>query len=187
MTARVALIEVARQRVGKILREAAMLATERLGQQGRPPLATTTSHTLRRTYISIALLANGFDVKWVMSQVGHANSKMTMDVYAQHEQRVERRHGTAFDQLLRKARGRQQDADRATIGPRAASEGEIEPAASTAEAKKKPASAGLSQVARPRLELGTARGRSARSPGWPEATRGRPLGALSEQLRGSRY
>ena len=66
-----------------------------------PPLPTTTPHTLRRTYISIALLANGFDVKWVMSQVGHADSKMTLDVYAQLEQRVERSHGTSFDALLR--------------------------------------------------------------------------------------
>ena len=39
--------------------------------------------TLRRTYISVALLANKFDVLWVMRQVGHADSKMTMDVYAQ--------------------------------------------------------------------------------------------------------
>ena len=54
--------------------------------------------------ISIALLANGFDVKWVMSQVGHANSTMTMDVYAQLEQRVNRQHGTAFDDLVRRAK-----------------------------------------------------------------------------------
>jgi hypothetical protein len=59
---------------------------------------------LRRTYISIALLANNFDVKWVMGQVGHADSKMTMDVYAQLEQRVDRRHGTSFDRLVRRAR-----------------------------------------------------------------------------------
>jgi integrase len=59
---------------------------------------------MRRTYISIALLANNFDVKWVMSQVGHADSKMTMDVYAQLEQRVDRSHGTNFDTLIRKAR-----------------------------------------------------------------------------------
>ncbi|MBW8060680.1 MAG: tyrosine-type recombinase/integrase [Solirubrobacterales bacterium] len=61
-------------------------------------------HTLRRTYISIALLANNFDVLWVMSQVGHANSKMTLDVYAQLQQRVKRSHGTAFDHLVRQAR-----------------------------------------------------------------------------------
>ena len=48
---------------------------------------------LRRTYISIALLANGFDVKRVMSQVRRADSKMTTDVYEQLEQRVERAMG----------------------------------------------------------------------------------------------
>jgi integrase len=58
-------------------------------------------HSLRRTYISIALLANNFDVKWVMSQVGHANSKMTLDVYAQLAQRAPRDNGTGFDRLLR--------------------------------------------------------------------------------------
>src|ERR1019366_5484778 len=40
----------------------------------------------------------------VMSQVGHADSKMTMDVYAQLEQRVDRSHGESFDRLVRKAR-----------------------------------------------------------------------------------
>jgi integrase len=34
---------------------------------------------MRRTYISIALLANNFDVLWVMKQVGHADLKMTLD------------------------------------------------------------------------------------------------------------
>ena len=53
----------------------------------------------------IALLANNFDVKWVMDQVGHADSTMTMDVYAQLQQRADRSHGTSFDRLVRKARG----------------------------------------------------------------------------------
>ena len=39
-----------------------------------------------------------------MSQVGHADSKMTLDVYAQLQQRVKRDHGTAFDRLVRQAR-----------------------------------------------------------------------------------
>jgi integrase len=94
---------IARQRVGQILHEAANLADERLRAHGRPPLPNTTPHTLRRTYISLALIANSFDVKWVMSQVGHADSKMTLDVYAQLEQRVDRRHGTALDALIRDA------------------------------------------------------------------------------------
>ena len=73
---------------------------------------------MRRTYISIALVANNFDVKWVMAQVGHADSKMTMDVYAQLEQRADRSHGTQFDALLRGAKHRLEGVDWATIGPR---------------------------------------------------------------------
>jgi hypothetical protein len=47
---------------------------------------------------------DSFDVKWVMSQVDHADAKMTLDVYAQLQQRVDRSHGTAFDALVRRAR-----------------------------------------------------------------------------------
>ena len=50
-----------------------------------------------------------------MAQVGHADSKMTMDVYAQLEQRADRSHGTQFDALLR---ARQARVSRALIGPR---------------------------------------------------------------------
>jgi integrase len=95
---------LSRQRVGQIVTEASALATERNETRGLPPLPRTTPHSLRRTYISIALLANNFDVKWVMSQVGHADSKMTLDVYAQLEQRIQRDHGAGFDRLVRKAR-----------------------------------------------------------------------------------
>jgi integrase len=62
---------------------------------------------LRRTYISIALIANEFDVKFVMAQVGHADSKMTMDVYAQLEKRAKRSHGASFDRLVNEARAGQ--------------------------------------------------------------------------------
>ena len=93
-----------RQRVAEIVAEAAAGATKALAAKGLPPLPKATPHTLRRTYISIALLANNFDVKWVMGQVGHADSKMTMDVYAQLEQRVKRQHGASFDRLVRQAR-----------------------------------------------------------------------------------
>jgi hypothetical protein len=41
-----------------------------------------------------------------MRQVGHADSHMTMDVYAQLQQRAERQHGEAFDGLVRQARER---------------------------------------------------------------------------------
>ncbi len=95
---------IARQRIGKIVATAAKLASEQLVAKGLSPLPKTTPHTLRRTYISIALLANEFDVKWVMDQVGHADSTMTMDVYAQLQQRADRQHGANFDRLVRRAR-----------------------------------------------------------------------------------
>jgi integrase len=105
---------VTRQRVAQMVREAASEATKTRLAQGLPPLPKTTPHSLRRTYISIALLANSFDVKWVMSQVGHADSKMTLDVYAQLEQRVKREHGVRFDALVREARAQFHGAD---VGP----------------------------------------------------------------------
>jgi integrase len=92
--------EMDRQRVAKIVTDAANLATQGRGGRGLPPLPHITPHSLRRTYISLALIANNFDVKWVMSQVGHADSKMTLDVYAQLEQRIHRSHGTSFDRLV---------------------------------------------------------------------------------------
>jgi integrase len=94
---------LSRQRVGRIVREAALEASRLQEARGLPALPNITPHSLRRTYISIALIANNFDVKWVMSQVGHADSKMTMDVYAQVEQRAHRRHGENFDRLLRES------------------------------------------------------------------------------------
>jgi integrase len=95
---------ISRQRIARVISAAAGRAGELLVAKGLPLLPTTTPHTLRRTYISIALLANNFDVMWVMKQVGHADSKMTMDVYAQSQQRVKRRHGASFDRLVRNAR-----------------------------------------------------------------------------------
>ncbi len=94
---------VDRGRIAHVLAKASASASERQLARGLPPLPHTTPHTLRRTYISIALVANSFDVKWVMAQVGHADSRMTMDVYAQLEQRAKRDHGESFDRLLREA------------------------------------------------------------------------------------
>ena len=117
----------AAERVGRLLAEAGGTASEELEARGLPPLPTTTPHTLQRTYISIALLANGFDVKWAMSQVGHADSKMTLDVYAQLEQRADRTHGTSFDALLRRAEEARTGADSVMIGSRRRFEGDLEP------------------------------------------------------------
>lgn len=95
--------KLSQRTVGRIVKEAASLAGARLVAKGMAQLPYTTPHTLRRTYISIALVANKFDVKFVMSQVGHASSAMTMDVYAQLEQRAKRSHGANFDRLLAEA------------------------------------------------------------------------------------
>ena len=117
---------MSRQRVSRLVSEARKLATERLVRRGLPPLPNTTPHSLRRTYVSIALLANKFDVMFVMGQVGHADSKMTTDVYNQLQQRVKREHGKAFDALVRRAREHlygpdadiEQAAESPSIGPR---------------------------------------------------------------------
>ena len=71
-----------------------------------PVLLPGSSYLLGEPHVHlIGLLATNFDVKWVMSQVGHADSKMTMDVYAQLLDRHKRAHGAAFDSLLAKATG----------------------------------------------------------------------------------
>jgi integrase len=93
-----------RQRIAEIITHATAHATALRAERDLPPMPHISPHSLRRTYISIALLANNFDVKWVMSQVGHANSKMTLDVYAQLAQRAPRDNGTGFDRLLAQAR-----------------------------------------------------------------------------------
>lgn len=52
--------------------------------RGRDGLALTavTPHSLRRTFVSLALAA-GRDPRWVMAQVGHADARVTLSIYAQ--------------------------------------------------------------------------------------------------------
>jgi hypothetical protein len=50
------------------------------------------------------LLATNFDVTYMQHQVGHAESRMTLDVYSQLLDRRKRDHGVAFDALLADAR-----------------------------------------------------------------------------------
>jgi hypothetical protein len=136
-----------------------------IAERGLPPLPNTTPHALRRTYISIALLANEFDVRWVMGQVGHADSKMTMDVYAQLEQRVDRSHGTSFDRLIGTAReqlaGLPNGPDSAPNGRRLGDEAENRPsraALTTRKRGRKPRHAqGRKRMARAGIEPATPR------------------------------
>ncbi len=80
------------------------LASRSLTESSLPPLPRVTPHSLRRTYVSIMLLATNFDIPFVQSQVGHASAKMTLDVYNQLLDRSKRDHGTAFDALIASAR-----------------------------------------------------------------------------------
>ena len=150
-----------RQRVGEIVKEAAQAASEKMVQQGRPPLPRVTPHSLRRTYISIALLANNSDIKWVMSQVGHANSKMTMDVYAQVQQRVKRDHGANFDRLLREARepetGDSEAAELVTKRYRPSESPDSEPGDLRPSPDESGSEQGKDDMARPGFEPGTPR------------------------------
>ena len=72
---------------------------------------------MRRTYVSIMLLATNFDVPFVQSQVGHSDSKLTMDVYAQLLDRSKRAHGEAFDALLSDAQATLYGAERGDFSP----------------------------------------------------------------------
>ncbi len=58
-------------------------ADELLAERGLAPLPEgLTPHSMRRTFISL-VLAIGEDVPYVMAQVGHADPKMTLSIYAQ--------------------------------------------------------------------------------------------------------
>jgi hypothetical protein len=80
------------------------LASRRLVERGLPPLPKITPHSLRRTYVSIMLLATNYDIPFVQHQVGHAYAQMILDVYNQLLDRSKREHGVAFDTLLAEAR-----------------------------------------------------------------------------------
>jgi integrase len=87
----------------RVLDAAARLASKKLIDHGLPPLPHVTPHTMRRIYVSVMLLATKFDIPFVQSQVGHTDSKLTMDVYARLLDRSKRAHGAAFDALLQDA------------------------------------------------------------------------------------
>jgi hypothetical protein len=65
-------------------------ANELRADRDLPPiLARVTPHTLRRTYITF-MLAAGFDLPYVQSQVGHVDPTVTLAVYAQVIRRQDR-------------------------------------------------------------------------------------------------
>ena len=68
-----------------------------------PTLPKVTPHALRRTYISLMLEA-GAPLPYVMDQVGHQDSKTTLEIYAHVQKRISRtKVHLAFDELLASA------------------------------------------------------------------------------------
>jgi hypothetical protein len=100
-----------------LLDTGAELASGNLVQSGLPPLPHVTPHWMRRTYVSIMLLATNFDVGFVQSQVGHSDSKLTVDVYNQLLDRSKRAHGVAFDALVSDAQTTLYGAQNGDFGP----------------------------------------------------------------------
>jgi integrase len=101
----------------RLVDEAAKLASKKLVAAGLPPRPHVTPHTLRRTYVSIMLLASEFDVPFVQNQVGHSDSKLTVDVYQQLLDRSKRAHGVAFDRLVSEAKTTLYGAENGEFGP----------------------------------------------------------------------
>lgn len=85
----------------RVMKPALKRADELRAERGLPALPpAVTVHTLRRTYVSL-MLAAGADLRWVQSQVGHEDAKMTLDVYTQVLQRKDRElYTAAFDRLM---------------------------------------------------------------------------------------
>ena len=78
-------------------------ANELRAERDLPPLPKVTPHALRRTYISLMIEA-GAPLPYVMSQVGHADSRTTLEIYAQVQKRLSRKKvHRAFDDLLASA------------------------------------------------------------------------------------
>jgi hypothetical protein len=64
----------------RILTPAVAKANEMLLERGLAAMGRVTPHTLRRTFVSLALIASANDIRWVMAQVCHADHKMTYSV-----------------------------------------------------------------------------------------------------------
>ena len=81
-----------------IVREASTLATETRSARGLPPLPRTTPHSLRRTYISIALLANRFDAVVRDARVQLHGAEMRPEKATKRRREPERPGLTALDE-----------------------------------------------------------------------------------------
>lgn len=72
--------------VRRMLRRLVERVNERRGEEGKMLLPKVTPHTLRRTYACLSFWV-GRELPWVMDQIGHDDSRMTVGVYGQATQR----------------------------------------------------------------------------------------------------
>ena len=87
----------------RVLAPVVKRTNELRAQRGLSPLPKLTPHALRRTYIGLMIEA-GAPLPYVMGQVGHADSRTTLEIYAQVQKRLSRRKvHRAFDDLLANA------------------------------------------------------------------------------------
>jgi integrase len=82
----------------RVLVGAVSHANAKLREAGHQEIGPITPHSLRRTYISLALAA-GADVPYVMEQAGHTDPRMTLGIYA-GVIASKTDHGAAVDGLI---------------------------------------------------------------------------------------
>jgi hypothetical protein len=103
------------------------------------------------------LLATNFDVTYVQHQVGHAESRMTLDVYSQLLDRRKRDHGVAFDALLADARRTLYGPENDGFGPPFGPPSPNTPNATPEPSEQTSSFAGTSETRPARFELATSR------------------------------
>jgi len=87
----------------RVLRPVVNRMNEVRAKRDLPSLPPVSPHALRRTYISL-LIEAGAPLPYVMRQVGHEDSRTTLEVYAQVQQRLSPKQvHQAFDDLLASA------------------------------------------------------------------------------------
>ncbi|HEX3361815.1 MAG TPA: site-specific integrase [Solirubrobacterales bacterium] len=72
--------------VRRMLREVVRRTNERRAEEGKMLLPAVTPHTLRRTFACLCFWAKR-ELPWVMDQIGHEDSRMTVEVYASASKR----------------------------------------------------------------------------------------------------
>ena len=72
--------------VRRMLREIVRRTNERRAGQGKMLVPAVTPHTLRRTFACLCFWAKR-ELPWVMDQIGHEDSRMTVEVYARASKR----------------------------------------------------------------------------------------------------